>query len=640
MAMNSAAKDECNLKEKADEDSLETEVKEKRVLRFRMKNVFTESRKVHPLASSTSSINESCQYTASSRRHRIWLTTKILGVSALAILGLITFVAMDLKESLNSMEIEKKIQRDVEFSIKVADLIHLLQVERGMTVLSISSNQTKNVTDKLKLKRQLTDKAMVNLDNWLEGHNEPTFGSKITSKTKLEIEIHRRAIGYGENSTINDEIYFYTNIIEESLQILFESLRNNFPENIMFDLLGYQMFLTAKDMTGIERALGGSYFTTGHFNTTEMLWFAEKRMIGEAFLNMSLKLMPTLKTLFEQATSETTNLIKRLQVERSTILQNDHRAPNTTAGNEWFHLMSKYIDMLLKIQKSAGEEIIGVLEKRANDEEKNSIIRSAVLVLVLILTPLLVLAVSRITNTIQKYAAKLEDITLNLKEEQKRTDNVLSAMFPKSVAETLKRGEKVNSEYFDSVTVFFSDIVNFTNICACISPIEVTSMLNSIYSAFDDKIDKYDVYKVETIGDAYMVASGLPVRNGGKHVDEICRMALDLVKVTETFKLDEVPGETLLIRVGIHTGPCVSGIVGNKMPRYCLFGDTVNTASRMQTTGEPQKIHISEGSQKALRPFRHYVLEFRGFVDVKGKGEMQTYWLHYNESISIVDCCK
>jgi uncharacterized protein (DUF1697 family) len=203
--------------------------------------------------------------------------------------------------------------------------------------------------------------------------------------------------------------------------------------------------------------------------------------LGDSFLNTSMKLMPILETLFEKAINKKENIIDRVNSERSTILKNNPREGNSSAGDYWFTLMSKYISALLTVQKAAGDELVKKLDKKVSEQEMSLLGSAAVLVLVLILTPLLVLAVTRMTNTIQKYAAKLEDITFNLKEEQKRTDNLLSAMFPQSVAETLKRGEKVNSEYFDSVTVFFSDIVNFTNICACISPIEVTSMLNSIY---------------------------------------------------------------------------------------------------------------------------------------------------------------
>lgn len=103
---------------------------------------------------------------------------------------------------------------------------------------------------------------------------------------------------------------------------------------------------------------------------------------------------------------------------------------------------------------------------------------------------------------------------------------------------------------------------------------------------FDRIIKRYDVYKVETIGDAYMVVSGLPIRNGDKHAGEIATMALNLLEAVKEFTIPHRPTQQLLLRIGIHTGSCATGVVGNTMPRYCLFGDTVNTASRMESTGE------------------------------------------------------
>lgn len=169
---------------------------------------------------------------------------------------------------------------DVEFSINVADLVHALQVERGLTVLSISSNQTKEITKKLRNARTRTDTAIHIVISWFKDHKETTFRSRIASKRTC-VDFHRATVGYGGNSTITEEIKFYTDIIEDSLQWLFDSFTQNFPDNIIFDLLGYHMFLTAKDKTGIERALGGSFFAVGHFNTTELLWFAEKYMTGK-----------------------------------------------------------------------------------------------------------------------------------------------------------------------------------------------------------------------------------------------------------------------------------------------------------------------------------------------------------------------
>lgn len=124
-----------------------------------------------------------------------------------------------------------------------------------------------------------------------------------------------------------------------------------------------------------------------------------------------------------------------------------------------------------------------------------------------------------------------------------------------------------------------------------------------------------------------MVASGLPVRNGMLHAREIARMSLALLRTVRSFSIRHRPQEQLKLRIGIHTGPCAAGIVGLKMPRYCLFGDTVNTASRMESNGLPLKIHVSPATKEALERFKTFRLELRGDVELKGKGTMTTYWL-------------
>lgn len=227
-------------------------------------------------------------------------------------------------------------------------------------------------------------------------------------------------------------------------------------------------------------------------------------------------------------------------------------------------------------------------------------------------------------------SAKLEESMKELDIEKRRTDSLLYQMIPRTVADRLRQGEPAlnTCEMFHGVSVLFSDVVGFTHICSLISPMEVVTMLNNMYTVFDQISEQHNVYKVETIGDAYMVASGLPERNGIRHADQIARMALDLLTAVDEMELPQFFTGKLTVRIGINTGPCVAGVVGTKMPRYCLFGDTVNTASRMQTTGEPQKIHITEDTKVILDQLGCYEAEFRTYLEVKGKGRMRTYWLN------------
>ncbi|CAK6961716.1 guanylyl cyclase C [Scomber scombrus] len=233
---------------------------------------------------------------------------------------------------------------------------------------------------------------------------------------------------------------------------------------------------------------------------------------------------------------------------------------------------------------------------------------------------------------LQSYSRNLENLveerTALYKAERDRADCLNFMLLPGPVVKSLKETGAVEPELYEEVTIYFSDIVGFTTLCQYSTPMEVVDMLNDIYKGFDSIVDHHDVYKVETIGDAYMVASGLPRRNGNRHAVDICRMALDILAFIGTFQLRHLPGIPVWIRIGVHSGPCAAGVVGIKMPRYCLFGDTVNTASRMESTGHPLRIHVSQPTIEILqRTDCKFEYEIRGETYLKGKGMETTYWL-------------
>jgi len=221
----------------------------------------------------------------------------------------------------------------------------------------------------------------------------------------------------------------------------------------------------------------------------------------------------------------------------------------------------------------------------------------------------------------------MEESMSKLDTEMKRSDELLSQMMPKSVAMKIKDGASAvdTCEIFEMVTIVFNDIPMFGDICAQCDGMQIVNMLNSMFGMFDVLSDKNKVYKVETVKDCFVGVAGAPERTKN-HAELIMDMAMDMRDVVQFVK-DPRPGTDghIKIRLGSHSGQVVGGIVGNKCPRYCLFGDAMNTSSRMMSFGQEQNIHVS-GAVKALLPAAYTVKE-RGKVTVKGKGEMVTYWV-------------
>ena len=209
-----------------------------------------------------------------------------------------------------------------------------------------------------------------------------------------------------------------------------------------------------------------------------------------------------------------------------------------------------------------------------------------------------------------------------LRAEQEKSESLLLNILPELIAEKLKQKQGCIAEHFDEVTILFADIVGFTPLSARLSPIELVNLLNQIFSNFDDLAEFLGLEKIKTIGDAYMVAAGLPEPKQD-HAEAIADMALAMQTVVDHLQFEH--GESFQIRIGINSGVVVAGVIGTKKFIYDLWGDAVNVASRMESSGEPGQIQVTEATYERLKDSYH--MEKRGLVSVKGKGQMTTYWL-------------
>lgn len=208
-----------------------------------------------------------------------------------------------------------------------------------------------------------------------------------------------------------------------------------------------------------------------------------------------------------------------------------------------------------------------------------------------------------------------------LHTEQEKSENLLLNILPKDVAARLKRGEELIADNYESVSILFVDLVDFTPLSATCDPKAMLMLLSEIFSYFALLVEKYGVEKIQTVGDSYMVAAGLPTPRHN-HAEVVTHLALDIRAYFERGVFLE--GHPLNCRIGINSGPIMAGVIERKKISYNVWGDTVNTASRMQSHGVPGQIQVSENTHKLIKD--DFICEPRGTVNVKGKGEMEV-WL-------------
>ena len=225
------------------------------------------------------------------------------------------------------------------------------------------------------------------------------------------------------------------------------------------------------------------------------------------------------------------------------------------------------------------------------------------------------------------------DVTAAREVERANADNVrlLLNILPASIADRLRSGEVVIADRFDETTVLFADVVGFTQLSLELSPAEIVETLNAVFSAFDRLAEQHGLEKIKTIGDAYMVVGGLTDDGlaepghgaAGNHVQRVAEMGLEML--AEAARLSHSAARPMQFRIGMHTGPAVAGVIGIKKFIYDVWGDTVNTASRMESHGVPGRVQVTEATYLRLRDA--FAFEARGLIDVKGKGPIPAYLL-------------
>ena len=446
-----------------------------------------------------------------------------------------------------------QVKETVDVGIKFAKLIQTLQIERGQTVIYVSSGY-KNVAFKsVHNKRIATNEAIEEIQPWPKADIPVYYLSNATVFLNY-LKNHRDNIVDIENTTVANELTFYSDIIANILTSITTRLHKARTEELWNDLVGYQMLISGTEETAIERALGAVYFSQSQLSQSQLLEYYSKLQLGKMNIKAAKQYSDFVKKEYEKDIVILA-IFKLLTKLRNEISVNAPHMPSVIRANLWFDNMTVYIGQLSIMQKQTIAYITNNSNIIRQEATNNFIISIALLVSVGIICPLLLYLTTTLTRNIQLYAINLADKTKKLDRERKKTDSLLCQMLPRSVAEQLKHGKNVMAETYDDVTLYFSDIVGFTQICHESTAMEVVEMLNYLYVQFDSEIEHYLVYKVETIGDAYMVVSGLPKKlPKNQHAIEIANMALALLNIIKTLKVPHNPDLVLQLRAGIHSG--------------------------------------------------------------------------------------
>lgn len=400
------------------------------------------------------------------------------------------------------------------FSVDVGKLVHHLQNERDLSILFMSALGP-DTRSFLFHEYSVTDSFIESLDMWpgnLDRFDRKEFRSKIDMLTHLAR--HRQNL---EGSSIDQEYKFYSSIIDIVVLWGYQSINESKFAIIWKSFVAFQKITMAKENLGVERAFGTMFFSQGGFDTHEQFEIYNINSFGFQENYESARMYSSSVDYLESYQTNT------FGVNTSRVI-NEFRYQIRTFGEEardpsridllkarWhYDNVTKYLDTLLNLQSTLGYICKANLTALLKRSKTDVIINSCLLVFVLVACSFVIFSIENLTSSIQRYAGILVDRTNELSVEKRRTDSLLYQMIPKSVAKKLKKNNSINAEYFNSVTVFFSDIEGFSLISLSLPPLRLVELLNCLYGAIDNLVDQRKLYKVETINDSYMIVSGTP----------------------------------------------------------------------------------------------------------------------------------
>ena len=580
-----------------------------------------------------------CGVAPSSRTgQRIYMFTMLL-IPLMPIVALITQNIFLLSDILDRKSSVIEVGNSLRKSDETANLISSLQQERSASLMQIyltnTSQFTTGTVDELDLdylaQRLQTDEALGNISGWRDFPGITMFSSKLRLQIRLddfrELQDKRNLSSREQNEKLaSDTLDFYTYTTRVLLNDLSNIITATNGSRTWRYLVTYKNILRAVESLGIEISYGIIFIGNGELNPDDFANYVESHQLTEEYMLQSQAFLSN----FNKKMSDIKNTERYTQyISRYDVLISPDKVVTGDLDKEIFNYFLnsfEIITMLRELVGSARKDMNDLIEDEGRSVDSEYVFGTTIICALCGMSPAIVILIRNAVNALQIFSESFKTKAIQLKKEKNKADNLVYQMLPKSVADNLRQ-DKSTSEMFDSATICFTEIDGFNVIARSCDPMQLFDLLNTMYKTYDARIDNNNVYKVETINDTYMVASGLPERNGDRHSVEIANLCTELMFITPGIIILHNPALRLKLKIGIHSGPVTAGVVGSKMPRYCLFGDTVNVASRMRTTCEPMRIQMSYETKMLLDNAGGYNSEMRGQVEIKGKGFMDTFWL-------------
>ncbi|KAK2155213.1 hypothetical protein LSH36_246g04040 [Paralvinella palmiformis] len=511
----------------------------------------------------------------------------------------------------------RTVQKTIEFNAELANVINELQIERDLVITYISIPTT--AADNRRTNQyHASDQIVKNLSGWRtwQMKTAPLVHLQSADNLLKYVNAHRFESDV-EDSSQQRELVFYSQLITDIITWFTDVISEQNTGAVWKFIVALNEAVMCNEMLALERGYGLLYFINGRFsNMADYKSF----IVAQDVANDSLIVAGIFYEMLEEKFDEAVHSMGQLT---SSLDRMRHRARRDPFGRDpsierlhdgsasWHGNMTLYINRLSLIQNNITSESLTLLGDEISAEHRYLLILMAVMCGILVILPLTMKVVQLIVFGMKAQSDALMWHTTSKKLVEERTNNLFHVMLPKQIATELNVNKNVNSELFDQVTVFFSEMADFTNICSRLSAQDVVILLNMMYNCVDGAIRIHDVYRVEVLADTYMIASGLPNKNGRRHAEEIASMALSINNRIKNTEPSIIHHSRLSLKMGIHSGRVVAGIVGNAMPRYCLFGKTIKTASRMKSTSVGGRIQISQATKDVLPEIRGFSTERR-----------------------------